>query len=45
MLKNSTKKALLEVDGFTRRALSVIVERLSKVYYTTHALYLQGDVI
>lgn len=34
MIKNSTKKALLEVDGFTRQA--VIVYGLSKVYYTTH---------
>ena len=36
MIKNSTKKALLEVGDFTRRALSMIVERLSKVYYTIH---------
>lgn len=41
--KNSTKKALLEVDGFTRQA--VIVYGLSKVYYTIHALCFQGDVI
>lgn len=43
MIKNSTKKALLEVDGFTRRA--IIVYGLSKVNYIIHALCFQGDVI
>lgn len=43
LIKNSTKKALLEVGDFTRRA--VIVYGLSKVYYTIHALSFQGDVI
>ena len=42
-IKNSTKKALLEVDGFTRQA--VIVYGLSTIYYTIHALRFQGDVI
>ena len=34
MIKNSTKKALLEVGDFTRRAR--LVCGLSTVYYTTH---------
>lgn len=45
MIKNSTKKALLEVGDFTRQTLSVIVKRLSTVYYTTHVLCSQGDSI
>jgi len=34
MIKNSTKKALLEVGDFTRQ--TAIVYGLSKVYYTIH---------
>lgn len=40
MLKNSTKKALLEVGDFTRQA--IITYKLSIVYYTIHVLCSQG---
>ena len=43
MIKNSTKKALLEVGDFTRQA--IIVYGLSTVYYTIHVLCSQGDSI
>ena len=39
-IKNSTKKALLEVGDFTRRM--IIFHGLSTVYYTIHVLCSQG---
>ena len=43
LIKNSTKKALLEVGDFTRQA--IIFYGLSTIYYITHVLYSQGDSI
>ena len=40
MIKNSTKKALLEVGDFTRQ--TIMFCRLSTVYYTIHVLRSQG---
>lgn len=40
MIKNSTKKALLEVGDFTRQ--TIIFYGLSTVYYTIPALCSQG---
>lgn len=39
MIKNSTKKALLEVGDFTRQML---MYGLSTIYYTIHVLRSQG---
>ena len=41
MIKNSTKKALLEVGDFTRRMM-MMMYGLSTVYYTIHVLCSQG---
>ena len=40
MIKNSIKKALLEVGDFTRQ--TIIFHGLSTVYYTIHVLCSQG---
>ena len=42
-IKNSTKKALLEVGDFTRQ--TIMFCRLSTTYYITHVLRSQGDSI
>lgn len=42
MIKNSTKKALLEVGDFTRQ--TIIIYGISTVYYTIHVLCFQMKI-